>query len=421
MTRCLPAWLADPVDTSSLLREVDRLVGFARAARHPLGFGWLDERGELTERPVELWITCRMTHVFALEAMRLGGHADTRGAVAGLAGHGVAALRGPLRDAEHGGWFAAVDATGPVDTAKQAYGHAFVVLAAASATAAGTPGAAELLDEALGVLDERFWDERHGMSVEEWDRGWRRLDGYRGVNANMHLVEALLAAHDVTGDAELLHRARRVTTRVVHEVGRRHGFRLPEHFTEAWEPVPDFNRDDPAHPFRPYGVTVGHLLEWSRLTLLLGRALGPDAPLWAVDDARSLFERAVSDGWSGGENPGFCYTTDFAGRPVVAHRMHWVVAEAAAAAAVLSQDAGDPAYGRWREAWLDLALTRFADPDGGSWWHELDESNRPSAVVWQGKPDVYHAYQALLTPLLPSAPSYVAGVRALRAEAEGGR
>ena len=42
----------------------------------------------------------------------------------------------------------------PVDDSKQAYAHAFVVLAASSATAAGRPGAKQLLDEALASLDE---------------------------------------------------------------------------------------------------------------------------------------------------------------------------------------------------------------------------------------------------------------------------
>ena len=249
------------------------------------------------------------------------------------------------------------------------------------------------------------------MAVEEWDRAWQTLEAYRGVNANMHLVEALLAAHDVTGDPGLLDRARRVTTRVVHELGRRHGFRLPEHFTEAWEPLPDFNREDPAHPFRPYGVTVGHLLEWSRLTLLLGRALGPDAPTWVrrTTPAR-LFDRAVSDGWSGGEHPGFCYTTDFEGRPVVTHRMHWVVAEAVAAASVLAQDTGDPTYDAWRDTWLDLALTRFADPDGGSWWHEVDEANRPlGGGLGRASPTSTTPTRRCSRPLLPPASSYVGG------------
>ncbi len=399
------------MDDAILLDEVDRLVAFARTARRSEGFGWLDEHGDLTQRPVELWITCRMTHVFALQTLR-GDDAS-----APLARHGVEALAGPLHDAEHGGWFAAVDDAGPVGAAgseKQAYGHAFVVLAAASAVAAGTPGAERLMSDALDVLDRRFWDDEHGMAVDGWDRAWQTLDPYRGVNANMHLVEALLAAHDVTGHPLLLARALRVTTRVVRELGAPRGFRLPEHFTAAWEPQPDYNRDDPAHPFRPYGVTVGHLLEWSRLTLLLGRALdrtGQEVPEWLTPHARGLFDRAVADGWTGGEHPGFCYTTDFEGHPVVTHRMHWVVAEAVAAATVLHQATGDPTYAGWRDTWLDLALTRFADREGGSWWHEVDERNRPSREVWVGKPDVYHAYQALLTPLLPPASSYVDAVR----------
>ena len=55
-------------DFSWLETEGDRLLSFARGAVHPDGgFAWLDEAGrpEL-DRPVELWITCRMTHVFAL-------------------------------------------------------------------------------------------------------------------------------------------------------------------------------------------------------------------------------------------------------------------------------------------------------------------------------------------------------------------
>ena len=74
------------------------------------GFAWLDDDGrpEL-DRPVELWITCRMTHVFAL------AHLMGRPDAAELVDHGIAALTGRLRDAEHGGWCAAVDADGPVD------------------------------------------------------------------------------------------------------------------------------------------------------------------------------------------------------------------------------------------------------------------------------------------------------------------
>ncbi|RMS43706.1 N-acylglucosamine 2-epimerase super protein, partial [Pseudomonas amygdali pv. photiniae] len=41
----------------------------------------------------------------------------------------------------------------------------------------------------------------------------------------------------------------------------------------------------------------------------------------------------------------------------------------------------------------------------GSWHHELNQRNEPSADIWPGKPDLYHAYQATLLPVLPLAPS----------------
>ncbi|MFP3682127.1 sugar isomerase, partial [Pseudomonas sp. SIMBA_041] len=37
--------------------------------------------------------------------------------------------------------------------------------------------------------------------------------------------------------------------------------------------------------------------------------------------------------------------------------------------------------------------------------HELGPDNQPSARIWGGKPDLYHAWQAVLIPRLPLAPS----------------
>ena len=39
--------------------------------------------------------------------------------------------------------------------------------------------------------------------------------------------------------------------------------------------------------------------------------------------------------------------------------------------------------------------------ENGSWRHELNPQNKPSADIWAGKPDLYHAYQATLLPVLP--------------------
>ncbi|MEO5652312.1 MAG: AGE family epimerase/isomerase [Marmoricola sp.] len=400
--------LADAAHLRWLEEEGDRLLDFGTVARHPAGgFAWLDDQGEPElERPVELWITARMTHVYAL------GHLLGRPGCAELADHGVAALRGRFRDPGHGGWFARVDENGPTTTDKTAYEHAFVVLAGASATAAGRPGGRELLDDALAVLDEHFWDEEAGMLVEHWDRSWSVLDGYRGVNANMHGVEAMLAAADVLDEPQLRARSLRIVTRVVHDLAAGNNWRIPEHFDADWTPIPDYNIDEPAHPFRPFGATIGHALEWARLMLHLRAGLGAEAPDWLLSDAKSLFDGSVRDGWSVDGADGFVYTVDWSGLPVVRERMHWVAAEATATAATLYAATGEAAYADWYSIWWQHISTVFLDRQHGSWRHELSPDNEPSSVTWAGKPDTYHAFQATLIPRLPLAPTLAAALAA---------
>ena len=254
-------------------------------------------------------------------------------------------------------------------------------------------------------MDSRFWRASESMVADVWDRTWTRLEDYRGVNANMHSVEAFLAAADVTGDSRWRDRALQITSRVVHGFARGNNWRLPEHFDSGWRQRPDYNRDEPNHPFRPYGVTIGHLFEWARLALHVRAALGDEAPDWLLDDAAALFNRGVRDGWAVDGTEGFVYTTDWDGTPVVRDRLHWVVTEAIAAAAALQSADADPGYEHWYRTWWDHAAACFIDRAEGSWHHQLDPLNRPSATVWEGKPDTYHAFQATLIPLLPLNPT----------------
>ncbi|WP_061963132.1 AGE family epimerase/isomerase [Demequina aurantiaca] len=402
-------WLMSPAHHRWLEAESHRLIGFAEASKHPDGgFGFLRTDGTLDEsRDVELWITCRMTHVFAIAAL-MG-----RPGAAALVDHGLDALRGRLYDVEHGGWFAAVDAEGPTNTAKEAYGHAFVILAASSAKAAGREGASAMLRDALDAHQTHFWDEAEGMSRESFNRDWSEEEDYRGINSNMHMVEAYLAAADVTGERDLLQRALRITERTVHGFAREHEWRLPEHFTSEWQPILDYNESTPAHPFRPFGATIGHWFEWSRLTLQLAASLeqsGHAAPEWMLADAQDLFEAAVTQGWAVDGMPGFTYTVDFEGVPVVRERMHWVSAEAIAAAAVLWQRTRADRCADYYREWWDFVGEYHVDAVGGSWWHELDSQNRRASTVWEGKVDVYHALQATIYPRLPITPAIAASL-----------
>src|SRR5690348_12545324 len=99
-----PSPLDRPAAASLLTDDLAALLAFAaRSRRSDGGFGYLGADGSLqAERPRETYVTARMTHVFGLAAM-LG-----QPGAGELAEHGVQALTGPFRDAEHGGWVASL-------------------------------------------------------------------------------------------------------------------------------------------------------------------------------------------------------------------------------------------------------------------------------------------------------------------------
>jgi sulfoquinovose isomerase len=397
------------VSAGVLAAECDRLLEFGRHFAHPLGgAAWLDDRGrpDLT-RPVFTWVTARMTHVYCL------GHLLGRSGDAERAAQGLSGLLGRLRDRQAGGWFTSLDDNGEMPDEKACYTHAFVVLAGSSARTAGLDGADRLLEEALAVWEDRFFDPEAGMFVDAWDRGFTQLDSYRGLNANMHAVEALLAAADATGNESLRERALGIARRVVHDFAEPQVWRIPEHFDSEWRPMLQHNADRPDDPFQPYGATIGHGLEWSRLLLHLEAALGEEAPDWLLPSATALFERAAADGWAVDGADGFVYTTDWAGRPVVRDRMHWVVAEGVAAAAALNQRTREDRYAKLAGTWWAYAEQYLIDREHGSWHHQLNPQNEVIGTVWPGKPDLYHAVQATLIPRLPLAPGLSAALAAL--------
>ncbi len=382
-------------------QQQHQLLDFGARSRLPQGFGWLDDQGRpLADHAPQLWINARMTYVFALAALQ----PDPFPGAVELAAHGVAALGEQFRDSAHGGWFDALDDAGRA--VKTSYGHAFVLLAGATASAAEIPGGAALFADAQHVVADRFWDAQAGRCVEQYRADWTQLDTYRGANSNMHQCEAFLAAGRVSGDPAWHTRALSIAAALIDRDARAAGWRVVEHFDADWQPLPEYNRDHPADQFRPYGATVGHWLEWARLLVTLAEAL-PDPPPWLVDDAVALFEQSVAVGWAGDGDPdtvGIPYTFDWSDAVVVDTRLHWVMCEAVLAADAVHRRTGHAGAGRLVDTWWACIERWFVDDRGGSWWHELDPAGRPATTVWTGKPDVYHAYQAVLLPDLPLGP-----------------
>jgi mannose/cellobiose epimerase-like protein (N-acyl-D-glucosamine 2-epimerase family) len=75
--------------------------------------------------------------------------------------------------------------------------------------------------------------------------------------------------------------------------------------------------------------------------------------------------------------------------------MHWVITEAVAAACVLSKIDKSSHFAADFSEWWGYAEKYFLDQSNGSWRHELNALNEESSTVWDGRPDIYHAYQTL--------------------------
>lgn len=398
-------------DFMTAVRE--NLLSFGHHFPSPGGSSWWlgDDGTPWKDRNRETWITARMAHVYSLGTFL--GHEGSEA----LADAALSGLGGELHDDVNDGWYAGLTAEGAIVPTKQCYAHAFVCLAASSGMLAGIPGAKELLSHAIRVYDEKFWQEETGLSADTWNTEFTQLDPYRGLNANMHSVEAFLALADALGNESYRSRAGRIIDHVISWASA-YEWRIPEHYSSSWQPQPEFNADKPDDPFKPYGATPGHGIEWARLIAQWALSTYPDDVTAAQEEhryhylqaAESLYHRAVTDGWNADGAPGFVYTTDWNGRPVVHDRMHWTLAEAINTSASLYHITGKSIYAENYAEFLQYLDEKVIDHVHGSWFHQLDRSNHVIGTVWPGKSDLYHATQATLIPFYNPAVSIAAAV-----------
>ena len=346
------------------------------------------------ERCRETYVTCRMAHVYSLGVLleHSGSEALVDAALRGI--------NGELHDTEYGGWYTGLTADGKILPNKLCYAHAFVLLAATSGILAERPGAEELLREALEVYDRYFWNEEEGLSCDTWNTDFTVLEDYRGLNANMHTVEAFLAVADVTGKDEYRERAGRIIQRVSRWACD-NGWRIPEHFSEEWVPDLEYNKERQNDPFKPYGATPGHGIEWARLITQWALSTFKEdngALEHYITVSEHLYNRAVADGWNCDGAPGIVYTVDWNGKPIVHDRMHWTLAEAINTSAILYHQTANHRYAEDYAQFMEYLDNTVLDRVNGSWFHQMDRNNQVIGTVWPGKPDIYHALQATLIP-----------------------
>ncbi|EQD77598.1 N-acylglucosamine 2-epimerase family protein, partial [mine drainage metagenome] len=284
--------------------------------------------------------------------------------------HGLRFLREKHRDPGTGAYAWTLRDGKPDDRTRHAYGMAFVLLACASALDAGVSEAAGWLLATWELLEQRFYDPAYGLYRDEADEHWT-FSPYRGQNANMHLCEALLAAHVATGQQDFLIRAALLADQMVQRQGRlAQGF-IWEHYDSDWQIDWDYNRDNPKHLFRPWGFQVGHQIEWAKLLLCLDRV---QPASWRLERARWLFDQSFKLGWDD-RSGGLYYGLKPDGSPADDDKYFWVQAEAIAAAAHLAVATGDPVYWERYEALWRYVWQYFVDHRYGAWYRILNRDN----------------------------------------------
>ncbi|KQV28379.1 mannose-6-phosphate isomerase [Rhizobium sp. Root1203] len=363
------------------------------------GFYDLDDTGKPLDAEGQVrgvHIAARAVHCFSIGAL-LG-----RPGAADVVDHGMQYIWNHHRDKKNGGYFWSLKNDGPVDSTKQGYGHAFVLLAGSSAKTIGHPLADAMIADVTEVLNARFWEPRHGAIAEEFNADWSLIDGgtYRGQNSNMHLTEALMAAFEATGDKAYLDKAESIADLVIRRAAGSVDWRVAEHFSSEWILDKSYRGNE---MFRPSGTTPGHWLEWARLLLQLW-SLGGKKHAWMPDAAKALFAQSMLLGWDA-DKGGFFYTLDWEDAPAKRDKLWWPASEGAAAAHYLNEHLpSDYHEESYRKIWSVIERC-FIDHKNGGWHEELTEDLVPAHTIFPGKGDIYHALQACLIPLFPATGS----------------
>ena len=250
------------------------------------------------------------------------------------------------------------------DGRAMAYGHAFVMLAASYAARLDIDGAAQTLASIWDFMEEYFWEPEHHAYADERDESLSVLSSYRGQNANMHSVEALIAAYEASNETRYLNRAEQVAKQFCITLAEQADGQIWEHYTEDWQPDWSYNIDKPDDLFKPWGFQPGHQVEWAKLLLQLD-ALAPQD--WYLPTASKLFDIAMEKGWDP-IHGGLVYGYGPDGKFADAHKYFWVQAEALAAAWRLWKRTNKPTYREnyhqlWQWSWDHLIDHKY-----GAWY-----------------------------------------------------
>ena len=340
-------WLFDETLPLWSTAGVDRVHGGFHEA---LGFD-----AKPIGKPKRMRTMARQIYAFAVASERgWSGPADE------LIAHGIDFIAKNGRT-EKGGWVRTLNVDGSVlDPVEDAYDHSCVLLALAHAHRAGHGDALKLATETFQFLDTHLEDVRLTGFLET-----PQGEGIRRSNPHMHLLEAFLAWHAVTGDRVYLRRAARVIDLFRSHFFDADSWTLGEFFDAHWKPSAE--QGDWTEP--------GHHFEWASLLVNFADKSGQRD---LVVFARKLYASAIANGLN--RATGLAYAAvSREGLPLSRTSRSWPQSEAIKAAIALD-GTGGPDLKPEIEARVGRLFRWHIDPaPRGLWIDQIDERGRSTA------------------------------------------
>ncbi len=353
-------------------------------------------RGELRENGTKMIVTqARTLWLFA----RLARAGHRRQEALAAADHGYRFLRERMWDAQAGGFFWEVDATGVrrLKAKKHLYGQAFALYALSEYYLASKRK--DVLDFSLqffNLLEQKSHDRAYGGYIEFFNEDWSppaaNEPSYMSaephlklMNTHLHLLEAMTTFYRATQLALARERLLELINIETNAVVRKGLAGCTDKFERDWTPRLD----------KDYArVSYGHDLE--NIWLLIDACNAANVSTYPfLDLYRALFQYSLKYGYDQ-TNGGFYYYGGFDRPAEDLNKDWWVQAEALVSALYMYKLTKDPLYLEVFEKTYNFTEKNFVDWQYGEWHARVTPDGRAEgdkAHTWKAG---YHQGRAMI-------------------------
>ncbi|MDX2151830.1 MAG: AGE family epimerase/isomerase [Bryobacteraceae bacterium] len=352
-------------------------------------------KGERKEGTKALVVQARMVWLSA----RLARAGYRKQEMLEAAEHGYRFLRDKMWDAENGGFYWEVDASGDkkLRNHKHLYGQAFALYAVSEyAQASGRRDVRDFAIRIYDVLEEKAHDGEFGGYREFFSRDWKSPEAgerpYMSVpadmklmNTHLHLMEAVSTFYRATKHAPALARLTELMNIESNAVVRKGVTACTDKYDRNWKPRLDGEWAR---------VSYGHDLENIWLLVEAAESAGV-SPYPMMDLFRENFAHSMKYGWDAGAG-GFYDSGPLLKEADRRAKVWWVQAEALVSALTMYKLTRERAYFDVFAKTLDFVNSRLTDWSTGEWHGQIDAEGRAVGDKGHNWKAGYHNGRAMI-------------------------